>query len=419
MAANIAIPKIGMAMKEATLLEWKVEEGTHIDKGDPILVLQTEKVKVEVEASATGYVHILVGVNVKAPVGRIVGLIAETREELEALQKEPPKEMYTTVPPPTKAAASMPAAAALARAGHGGDGIAISPAARKLAQEHMIDLSTVTGTGPGGRIIREDIEAALRAREEGAFEPVGEYVGKRAKARLPLTGMREAIAEHMQRSLSVSAQLTMMGEIDMGQAAKLRELLVQQESALGARISYTDIIALVCARALQDNPIINSSLEENEIVIWEDINIGIAVALEDGLIVPVMRNADKKSLVEISKEISAVTEKARSGTLMPDDVMDGTFTITNLGAVGGGWGFGTPIINQPQSAILGTGTISDRAVVRDGQVVVRPIMTYSFTFDHRVIDGAPAAKFMALVTQLLENPGLLVLWQESQHRLLE
>jgi pyruvate/2-oxoglutarate dehydrogenase complex dihydrolipoamide acyltransferase (E2) component len=163
------------------------------------------------------------------------------------------------------------------------------------------------------------------------------------------------------------------------------------------------------AKVLKEHPIINSSLIDNEIKIWEEINIGVAVAVEEGLIVPVVKNADRKSLVEISKEARALAEKARAGKLMPDDVAGGTFTITNLGAFGGGYGFGTPIINQPQAAILGTGAITERPVVRQGQIVIRPIMAYSFTFDHRVLDGAPAGRFMAALTQLLENPGLLLL----------
>jgi len=408
MATNVAIPKVGMAMKEATLLEWKAEEGARVSKGEVILLLQAEKVKVEVEAQADGFLHVLVGVNVKVkvPVGRIVGLIAETEEELAALQKEPPQEMFTTAPVAAAGAASRGVASG-APSRPSAD-VIISPAARKLAQEQMIDVTTVTGTGPGGRIIREDVEAAMRARDEAPAMATGEYAGKQVKERIPLVGMREAIAEHMQRSLAISAQLTMMGEIDMSQIVRLREEFLRQEKSLGTRISYNDIFIYVCARALLDNPIINSSPEGNEIVVWEDVNIGVAVAIEEGLIVPVVHNADKKSLVEISRESASLVEKARTGSLSPDDVMDGTFTVTNLGAVGGGWGFGTPIINQPQSAILGTGAIGDRAVVRDGQIVARPIMTYSFTFDHCVIDGAPAAKFIARVIQLLESPGLFI-----------
>jgi len=391
-------------MKEATLREWKAEEGARVSKGEVILLLQTEKVNVEVEALADGFLHILVGLNVKVPVGRIVGLIAETQEELAALQKEPPQEMFT--PAPVAAAGAASRGATTSSPARSSADVIISPAARKLAQEQMIDVATVTGTGPGGRIVREDIEAAMRARDE---PPAEEHWGKQIKERIPLVGMREAIAEHMQRSLAISAQLTMMGEIDMSQIVELREELVRQEKSLGTRASYNDIFIFACSRALLDNPIINSSLEGNEIVIWENVNVGVAVAIEDGLIVPVVHDADKKSLVEISRESTSLIEKARTGSLSPDDVMGGTFTVTNLGAVGGGWGFGTPIINQPQSAILGTGAIGDRAVVRDGQIVARPIMTYSFTFDHRVINGAPAAKFMARVMELLENPGPFIL----------
>jgi len=410
MAAYIAIPKLGMTMTEATVVEWKVREGVRVEKGGIVLAIQTEKIKWEVEASAPGYVHILVEEDVTAPVGRVVGLIAETIEELETLQREPAKEIFTTVPGAAAAPAVAPAPTAAGRA-EGPEGIRISPLARKLAEEHMIDITTIAGTGPGGRIVREDIERAIAERKQAAS--VKAYEGKRVKTAIPLKGMRKAIAEHMQRSLAVAAQLTLMGEIDMSEVTKLRNSLLEQEQAADARVTYTDILVAAIARALQDHPIMNSSLIENEIVIWEDINIGVAVALEDGLegglIVPVIRNAEQKSLHEIALEVHTLVEKARTGKLMPDDVTGGTFTLTNLGAVGGGWGFGTPIINQPQSAILGAGSISDRPAVRDGQIVVRPIMTYSLTFDHRVIDGAAAARFVARVSQLLEDPALLPL----------
>jgi pyruvate dehydrogenase E2 component (dihydrolipoamide acetyltransferase) len=410
MAAYIAIPKLGMTMTEATLVEWKAKEGDRVEKGDVVVAIQTEKIKWDVEASAPGYVHILVEVDVTAPVGRVVGLIAETTEELEALQREPAKEIFTTVP----GAATGPAlAAAPAAAGRveRPEGVRISPLARKLAEEHRIDVATVAGTGPGGRIVREDVE---RAVAEKAQAPAAQaYEGKTAKTTIPLKGMRKVIAEHMQRSLALAAQLTMMGEIDMSEVTKLRQTALEQQQDAGVRVTYTDILVVAIARALQDHPIINSSLIENEIVVWEDINVGVAVALEEGLegglIVPVIRNADQKSLQDIATEARALVKKARTGKLMPDDVAGGTFTLTNLGAVGGGWGFGTPIINQPQSAILGAGSISDRPAVRDGQIVVRPIMTYSLTFDHRVVDGAAAAKFMARITQLLDDPTLLPL----------
>ena len=413
MAEYIAIPKLGMSMTEATLVEWRVKEGDRVERGDVVLMIETEKTQWEVEAAGAGFVHILVDEDVNAPVGRVVGLIAETREELEALQREPVKEMFTTVPevteaPPAEARPEPPAAVRAEEKKR----LRISPVARKMAEENMIDITTIMGTGPDGRIVREDVEKAIEAKKKAV--PEAEVYGfKRVKSTIPLKGIRKAIGEHMHRSLSVSAQLTTMGEIDMTEAIKYRNALLEQEEAIGARISYTDILVLAIARALKDNPIVNASLIENEIKVWEDINIGVAVALEEegewGLIVPVVRNADQKTLLEINREVKLLTEKARAGKLMPDDVSGGTFTLTNLGAFGGGWGFGTPIINQPESAILGTGVITDRPVVREGQIVIRPIMTCSFTFDHRVIDGAPAAKFMASLTKLLESPALLLL----------
>jgi pyruvate dehydrogenase E2 component (dihydrolipoamide acetyltransferase) len=427
MAEYIAIPKLGMQMTEATLVEWRVKEGERVEKDDIVLLIETEKTEWEVEASTAGFVHILVEQDVVAPIGRVVGFIAETEEELADLQKEPAREIFTTAPEPaepveaTKAPQSEPAKPAAARAEEG-QRVRISPVARRMAEEHMIDISTITGTGPDGRIVREDIQRAIEAKPKveapraevtptAPAAPAAVYEGRKVKETVPFRSMRKAIAEHMHRSLSVSAQLTITGEIDMTAMVNLRKALVEQEEAIGARVTYTDLFVLVITRALKDNPIINSSLVENEIKIWEDINIGIAVALErgleGGLIVPVVKNADQKSLSEISREARSLVEKARDGKLMPDDVAGGTFTITNLGAVGGGYGFGTPIINQPESAILATGAITDRPVVREGQIVIRPIMTYSLTFDHRVIDGATGSKFMLRVTQLMENPALL------------
>jgi len=412
MAEYIAIPKLGMSMTEATLVEWRLKEGDHVEKGEIVLVIETEKTKWEVEAATAGFVHIMVNEDVIAPVGRVVGLIATDKEELVSLQKESPKEIFTTVPEVSETSMNHITVPAPVNAAAWEKTIRISPVARKIAEENMIDIATIVGTGPDGRIVREDIERAIEVRkEQEAARTISSavYEGRKVKTTIPLKGMRRAIAEHMQRSLSVSAQLTSMGEIDMTEMVKVRNSLVEQEQELGTRITYTDIFVLAAARVLKEYPIVNSSLVGNEINLWEEINIGVAVAVEEGLIVPVVKNADHKSLVEISLEVKTLVEKARVGKLMPDDVAEGTFTITNLGAYGGGYGFGTPIINQPQVAILGIGAITERPVVRQGQIVIRSIMTYSFTFDHRVLDGAPAGRFLDTLTQLLENPSLLQL----------
>lgn len=409
MATDITVPRLGMAVADATIIEWKVQEGEQVAEKQVVVVIETEKLRYDVESPAAGFVHIVKNADETAAVSSAIGVIAESKEELAALQSAKPE------PAPTAAeteAAPQAAAAPPVSAGGSRERVKISPVARKMAEEHVIDVTQVTGTGPGGRIIREDIEKAIADKAAGpkvAAAPAGTPGEKRVKSTVPLRGMRGAIAEHMHRSLATSAQLTAMGEIDMTQLVKMRQDLVEQESSLGTRITYTDLLVIAVARALKEHPAINASLIDNEVKIWEDINIGVAVALDEGLIVPVVAAADRKSLKEISQTVKALASRAREGKLQPDDISGGTFTLSNLGAVGAGYRFETVIINQPESAILGTGAITDRAVVREGQIVIRPIMTYYFTYDHRVIDGAVAAGFMAGVIKLLENPYRLLI----------
>jgi len=396
-------------MAEGQLVEWKVKEGEWVEEKQVLVVIETDKVTFELESPASGFLHILAEAGIALPVGDVAGLLAETEEELEKLRVERPTRGKKAEPEAEVVGATEARAMPKRR-----ERAKISPVARKMAEEHKIDITQISGSGPGGRIVRADIERAIAEKETAVAPSPGIYEGKRVKHTIPLTGMRQAIAEHMHRSLSVSAQLTRMGEIDMTQMIRLRNTFIEREKAIGVRVSYTDLFVLVLAKALRDHPIINSSLIDTEIKIWEDINIGVAVALEvgeyeSGLIVPVVKNADKKSLLEVCTAVRELTEKARSRTLMPDDVSGGTFTLTNVGVFGPGWSLGTPIINQPQSAILQTGAISERPVAIKGQVVVRPIMTYSLTFDHRVLDGAPAARFMEGVRELMENPDLLLL----------
>ena len=424
MAAEIKIPRVGMAVADATIIEWQFKEGDQVGENQVVVVIETEKVRTEVESPAAGFLHIIANEGDTAPAGQVIGLLAETKEELAKVQKETPAGK-----PAEAAKAAEPAAAEApkaevappkeaAPAGGEGERVRISPVARKLAEEHAIDIAQVKGTGPGGRIVREDIEKAIAdkgaapvpapAAAPPAAAPVEVSGERKVKQTIPLTGMRGTIAERMHQSLSISAQLTTMGEVDMSEIVRLRNNLVAQESTLGTRITYTDILVFAIARLLQNNPKINASIIGKEIKIWEDINIGVATALEDGLIVPVVKHANQKPLAEVSKEIKALVEKARENKLSGDDISGGTFTLTNLGALGSGWTFETAIINQPESAILRVGAITDRAVVRDGQIVARPIMTYSLTYDHRVVDGAVAAKFISSLISALENPTLLL-----------
>ena len=408
MVTHMTIPKLGEEMMEATIIEWRVEEGEWVNKDQIVAVIETEKTVYEMEAPVSGFVHILVTQDNKVPVSTVIGMIAESREELESLQKEPTKEV------PAMAVEVAEVTPAQVTAGpEMEERIRISPIARKLAEEHGIDITKIMGCGPGGRIVRDDIERAIEEKKEAP--PAKVYAGRKVKATIPLKGMRRAIAEHMHQSLSISAQLTYTSEVDVTEVVKLRNELLSQAEAIGARITYTDIFVFALAKALKDNPIINASLIGDEIRIWEDINIGVAIALEGedeyggGLIAPVVKNADKKSLAEISWTIRSLTEKARERKLTPDEVTGNTFTFTSLGSHEGRVDIATPILNQPDSAILGAGVIVEKPVVRDGQIVIRPMMTISLTFDHRVIDGATAGRFLARVTELLGNPWLLLL----------
>lgn len=413
MAVQIVAPKLGMSISDVKIVEWKVKEGDWVEKGNVVLVIETEKTEWNVEAGASGFLHILTQEGVKAKIGQVIGLIAETKEELEKLQKETLREPLTGGARETPSAEPVQLKPGTSEIEIGErERIRISPIARKMAEEHMLDIMRIKGTGPDGRIIKEDIEKAVQ--DEKVMASPKEvtpslYQGRRVKKTIPLKGMREVIAERMHSSLSSSAQLTMMGEFDTTELGKLREAFLGQEKWIGVKITYTEIMVYIISRALKDYPDINVSLIENEVKVWEDINIGVAVALgKDGLIVPVVKQADNKSLVEISREVKSLVEKARSKKILPDEVTGGTFTLTSVGAIGVSY-YQTPIINQPESAILGTGPIMEKPVVRKGQIVIAPMMPYSLTFDHRVINGFGAEEFLAKLRELVENPGLLLL----------
>ncbi|RJR39676.1 MAG: 2-oxo acid dehydrogenase subunit E2 [Desulfobacteraceae bacterium] len=406
MAKQLVIPKLGMTMKDAKVVEWKAGEGEWVEKGKTVLIIETAKVTYEVEAPESGFIHIVVPPGETRAVGEPTAWLAESQEELTKLQAEIPGAGIAAVPAAVHEVTGTP------------EKVRISMAAKRLALDHKIDFTRLTGTGPGGRIVREDVEAAIAEKEAALPAPAsaapvagwtGQVVdGKRVKRSIPLQGMRANVAEHMIRSLQVSAQLTVAAEVDMTEMIRLRNSLVEQEPFLGVRISYTDLMVFVLARALKQVPIMNSSVLGGEIKLWEDIHIGVAVAIkmgnDSGLIVPVVRNADQKELIQLSREIKGLSERARRLQPLPDDLGGGTFTISNVGSFGKGWSITTPIINQPEAAILGTGAIVERAVVREGQIVVRPIMTVSLTFDHRILDGAPVGEFLMHFSEMIEDP---------------
>ncbi len=292
---------------------------------------------------------------------------------------------------------------------------AYPPLARRIAGQANIDPAALTGTGAHGAVLRRDVEAEIERRAAAARGAVAAVPAPAVRLapepavpagagdlRRPLAGIRRAIAQKMMHSLQSTAQMTGFARVDMGEAVRLRKACVAAEAELGVRVTYTDIVLKACADALAAMPEINASIVGEEIVTWGDVNVGLAVALDDGLIVPVVRNADRKSIAGIAHERADLVARARAGSLARADVEGGTFSLSNFGTYGGD--FETPILNAPQSAILGIGAIADEPAVRDGQIVIRPMMMMSLTFDHRLIDGAAAGRFRARVRAALENP---------------
>jgi len=429
MITKLFIPKLGMTMEKATIAEWRYRHGDRVEKDAPVLVIDTEKVANEIEAPVAGKLVIVASSGEELPCGAVVGYIADTEEEFAQAEKggAPAIQSADTAPAapetgepaqPVVAKEAMPAVGA-------GERLKISPLARRMAQDQGIDPRRVTGRGPGGRIVRKDIEAARKdvvacvATVAGA--PPAQVAssalvvqrGKRAKEVIPLKGIRKVISEHMQHSHLVSAPVSVISEVDMTEMIRLRDRLNEKGAAAGISITYTDIFIMVAARALRRTPIMNSSLIGNEIQVWDDVNIGFAVSIrmEDGsnaLVVPVVHNADRLSLREICARRKDLMDRARTGRLAVDETSGGTFTITNTGTLGPRWHVQTPIINQPEAAILGTASIVERPAVVEGSIGIRPIMPVSVTFDHRIMDGAPPAEFLNHLHEMLTDPQMIL-----------
>jgi pyruvate dehydrogenase E2 component (dihydrolipoamide acetyltransferase) len=369
MPIEVVMPKFGLTMQEGTIQQWFKAEGETIEVGQPLYEVETEKVLYEVESPASGTVaKLLYPLEAKVPCANVVAVIAVPGEDVAAVAAAYAAKTASVAAQTARTSAPAAQRTSVAAAG----AIVATPAARKLAKERGIDLATVKGTGPGSRITREDVEAAAAA-------PAVHGTG--------LHGMRKSIAERMFKSLRSTAQLTITTEVDVTPMVARREQLKEQ-----FRPTYTDMLIEAVAGALAAHARLRVTVEDDVIQQHDDINVGIAVALEEGLIVPVVRHADKKSLQQIAEESRVLAEKARTASLSVDDVSDGIFTITTLGMYG--VDAFTPIINQPQIAILGVGRIVQKPAVHEGQIAVRSMMVLSLTFDHRIVDGAPAAAFL-------------------------
>jgi 2-oxoglutarate dehydrogenase E2 component (dihydrolipoamide succinyltransferase)/2-oxoisovalerate dehydrogenase E2 component (dihydrolipoyl transacylase) len=381
MAIDIIMPQLGESIAEGTVVKWLVPVGGMIEKDQSLLEVETEKVALEIPSPATGVLsEIVVQEGETVPVGALLARIAST----------PPSEAINRV----GGVVVRPMEPTLEGEGHH------SPAVRQLAKEHGVNLSQVTGTGAGGRVTKKDVQdfiAQSGASVKGATPRGEQSMGEEI---LPFTQMRRTIADRMVKSRQTSAHVTTFFEADFSGVAKFREAL-RQGSGQGSGLTYLPFVIRAVTRAIREVPVVNSTWSEQGIIVKKDIHIGIATALDDGLLVPVVRHADRKGLTQLAKEVADLAERARSKKLNPEEVQGGTFTITNHGGFGSL--FSTPIIHQPQIAILGVGAIQKRAVVINEAIATRPMGYLSLSFDHRVIDGATADQFMAKVKGYLEQ----------------
>jgi 2-oxoglutarate dehydrogenase E2 component (dihydrolipoamide succinyltransferase)/2-oxoisovalerate dehydrogenase E2 component (dihydrolipoyl transacylase) len=373
MATDIIMPQLGESIAEGTVVKWLVPVGGTIEKDQSLLEVETEKVALEIPSPATGVLsEIIVREGDTVPVGTLLARIEST----------PPSEVINRV----GGVVVRPMEAAPEGEDHH------SPAVRQLARAHGIDLTLVKGTGTGGRVTKKDVQDFIAQGGGSAKEgtPFGEP--SMGEDLLPFTQMRRTIAERMLKSRQTSAHVTTFFESDFTGIAKFRE---------GLSLTYLPFVIRAVTHAIRKIPIVNSSWGGQGIVLKRDIHIGIATALEDGLLVPVVRHADRKGLAQLAKEVADLAERARNKKLSPEEVQGGTFTITNHGGFGSL--FSTPIIHQPQIAILGVGAIQKRAVVINEAIAIRTMGYMSLSFDHRVIDGATADQFMAQVRGYLEQ----------------
>lgn len=406
MAKEVLMPKLGMTMETGTIVQWFKEEGDQVEAGEILLEVMTDKINIEVESYESGtLLKKYYQEDDVVPVNQVIAYIGEPGEQVP---EQPPQlsaqKAEKTDEPQTKEETAQ----AKEESERPVEKPRATPAARKLAREHDVNLFEVVGSGARGRIHREDVQNYIEERKQEQPKPTVETVSFKdqpavQRQRTPLAGMRKLIGERMVQSVHEAPHVTLHSEIDMTQAVEMRkQLLPVIEEKTGQRLSYTEIIVKAVATVLKEHPALQSSIEGHELVTHDEINIGLAVSHPQGLIVPVIQHADQLGLAELTKTCKQLAKDAREGRLSPDSIRGGTFTISNLGmyAVDSF----TPIINLPESAILGVGRIVEKPVGYKGEIVLRSMMSVSLSFDHRVMDGVPAAAFLTQLKEVLEKP---------------
>jgi 2-oxoglutarate dehydrogenase E2 component (dihydrolipoamide succinyltransferase) len=421
MRVDVIMPQMGESIAEGTITRWLKKPGDAVDRDEPLFEISTDKVDAEIPSPVAGT---LVEIRSKegdvVPINEVVGIL-ETEAGAAVVSDSPEAAAEpAAAPQPAPAAATAPPTDAprpQAPTGAAGSRVFVSPVVRRIAQEHGIDPSQVQGTGAGGRVTKKDILGFMESGGAAAAPPaVGAvpapavtaqgdaptFASGAAVQRVPMTPMRQKIAEHMIASRRTSAHVHSVFEVDMTRVVALRQSFkALYDQRQGIKLTYTPFFVKAVCDGLRAWPVVNSSVDGDAIAYKRELNVGIAVALDWGLIVPVIRNADELSMAGLNKKVADLAERARAKKLNPDEVQNGTFTITNPGVFGGL--FGLPIINQPQVAILGIGGIQKRPVIIDDAIAIRSMMYLSMSYDHRVVDGAVADQFLARVKKFLET----------------
>jgi len=415
LAFDYVMPKLAMAMNEGTINEWLVADGDRVEKGDALLVVETEKVAYDLEAPESGFVGILVEAGETVPVESRIAIISDSKDDLADVPA-------ASVAPPDAKPEVQPAETPESSKTAGRSRIRSSPVARKLAKEGGLRLADVEGSGPRGRIVKRDVVEALTRKTAATAQPPATTPAQPAAtgglqelARLPLKGTpRAVIARRMQESLQQSAQLSSFWECDITELRKTQLMFAGKEEQLGTRVSVNAFIVKAMALAVADVPIANAAIVDDEIVIYKDVNVGVAISLpgktewDSSLMVPVVHNVQSMGVAQIDKAMKALTARAREGTLTADDMTGSTITLSSTAGLAPPGTRSTPVLNLPNAVLVGPSTPQEKLVPVDGEAVVRTMMPVSMTFDHRVLDGEPAARFINALHRYLENPVLIL-----------
>lgn len=433
MPVEIRVPELGESVADATVGRWLKQEGEQVSLGEPIVELETDKVNFEVEAEQDGILQsVLKREGETVEVGEAVGVISEGGD---AAQGTAPAPESASASPVAGASPAQPAAAD-GHEGPNGLGGRAAPSVRKLAEENEVDLSGISGSGPTGRITREDVEQVIQGRAavppkpepaQGPARPVERPEPPRPaqrpvqgpvpqqptvhavhEERIHMSRRRQTIARRLVEAQQTAAMLTTFNEVDMSTVMEVRSRRKQSfQERHGVKLGFMSFFTKAVIGALKAFPQVNAEIQGDEIVLKHYYDIGVAVSTDEGLVVPILRDADRKGFAEVEREVAGLAKKARDGKLTLEDLRGGTFTITNGGVFGSL--LSTPILNTPQVGILGMHKIQERPVVVEGEVVVRPMMYLALSYDHRIVDGSEAVRFLVRVKELVEDPESLLL----------